>query len=374
MTIYIVTFYSSQENYGQLLQAFALQHYLEGKGHHVSIVRNSEELNSPTAKNILKHKLRTTYYLRKHPFLLCRLAFRNAFDLLRGKFRIHRIDRGFDKFRQKHLHLTDKVYSYKELQHLSSKVCDALYITGSDQVWNSGKPVYYLAWVPESYTKIAYASSFGRANFPDEFIEKISPWLKSYTGLSVRENGGVDVCRKAGINNVDCVPDPTLLLNVSAYEKLAAGHSQHKRKYLLLYLLGTRTNINIQTVYDFADRRGLEVVYVGAQGRIDTYAKMAPSVEEWLSLVRDATFVVTNSFHGVVFSLLFNRDFMAYLLSGSTIGMNDRLYTILNKVGLEDRISTDGMYINDESIDYAMVNDRIHSYRQTGIQFIDRFI
>lgn len=344
------------------------------KGHEVRIVRNSEELNTPTTKGVLKHKLRTAYYLRKHPTHLCRLVFSNISDFLRGKFYIHRVDRRFDVFRQNRLHLTDKVYSYEDLKHLPSDNHGDMYVTGSDQVWNSGNPVYYLAWVPASCMKIAYAASFGRADFSDEFIYKVSPWLKSYTCLSVRENSGMDVCRRAGIDNVNCVPDPTLLLEESVYEKLSEEQPYPQRKYLLLYLLGTRTNINIPAIYDFAEKRGLEVIYVGAQGRIDTYKKVAPSIEEWLSLVRHASFVVTNSFHGVVFSLLFNRDFMAYLLSGSTTGMNDRLYTILDKMNLKDRISEDGIYVNDKPIDYTAVNDKICSYRQTGVQYLERFL
>lgn len=370
MNAYIVTFYSSQENYGQLLQAFALQTYLEKKGYNVRIVRNTDETKKMKLNGVLKAKLRTAFYLRKSPFLLCRLVIKNFIEILSGKFELHRIDRSFDKFRYEYLHLTDKIYQNDELSIEERK---DIYITGSDQIWNSGNPFYYLNWVPDSCLKISYAASFGRSDFSDEFIQTISPWLKQYNKISVRENSGIKVCKQAGITNVTCVPDPTLLLDVSTYQTLSEKAPVPQKKYLLLYLLGTRTNIYIPAVYDYASKHGLEVIYVGAQGRIDTYKKVAPTIEEWISLIRHASFIVTNSFHGVVFSLLFNRDFMAFQLTGSTVGMNDRLHTLLHKVDLDDRINEDGIYINENPINYISVNDKIKNYRQTGIQFLETF-
>lgn len=129
--------------------------------------------------------------------------------------------------------------------------------------------------------------------------------------------------RELGRSDASLVPDPTLLLSVHDYSSIAAP-CLYSQDYLLLYLLGNEIDFDVAEVYAWARSRHIEVKYVASQGRQDAYDKIYPNVDEWLSLIRNARYVVTNSFHGMVFSIIFNKPFVVIPLAGSFTRMNDR--------------------------------------------------
>jgi hypothetical protein len=127
------------------------------------------------------------------------------------------------------------------------------------------------------------------------------------------------------------VPDPTLLLTVDDYRSLYKNEQPvwPKKSYLFLYLLGNKTRFSIETVYQQAREKNLEVVYISGNVQIDKHEKVYATIPQWISLIDNAEYVITNSFHGCVFSLIFHKPFIPIILTGKYVsGMNTRLKSL----------------------------------------------
>lgn len=359
MKIGILTFWKTEDNYGQLLQCYASQAYLRSLGHETFLVRttNGSEYN-PTFKQKLMGKARTAYRLLPYPFYLMKRVLGSAFyTLTHGKLRTHTIDLGFEQFRQEYLHCT-KVYTLEELQ-TNPPEADA-FVVGSDQIWNTRDGIYYLSWARDNVRKIAYAASFGGCDtLPEDVL--LAKWLGRFDYVSVREQSGVGICKKAGYNDAECVVDPTMLLTAEDYLKIASS-DYPKEKYLFIYFLGTRTNINWKEIRTFAKKKGLKIVYVASQGQEDKFKHAEATIHQWLSLIAHAEYVITNSFHGTVFTLLFGRKFMTYPVTGVAVKMNDRITTLLEPLDLNHHIYSDSILTIEEDIDYG----KVHRIMQDG--------
>ena len=371
MRIGILTFWQTEDNYGQILQCYALQEFLQFLGHETFLVRaSSGSERKPSFKDQFMDKLRTAYRLRSFPLYLLKNAFQSGLFLITyGRFREHHINRGFDSFRKNHLNCTD-IYN---LQMLTDNPPEAdMFIVGSDQIWNTTDGIYFLSWAPDSVGKVAYAASFGaRVSTPD-FCELISPWIKRFDHVSVREQSGVSICQDAGRMDAICLPDPTLLLQADDYMKIAIS-SRTEKKYLLAYYLGTRTSIDWKEIHRFAIRNHLEVVYVASQGQVDKFEHTNASVGEWLSLIANAEYVVTNSFHGTVFSLLFGKKFMTYPVHGPLVNMNDRIVTLLSPLGLQGRIYAGNLDEIKKDIDYIGVHSVMNSAAEKAKMLLEEW-
>ncbi len=359
MRIGILTFWKTEDNYGQVLQCYALQAHLQSLGHDTFLVRASSGLERKLSfKEQFVDKMRTAYRLRSFPLYLMKNAFRSGmYFLTHGEFREHLIDRGFDDFRKRYLNCTE-IYTLQMLQDNPPEA--DMFIVGSDQIWNTTDGIFFLSWASESVGKIAYAASFGARSSTPEFCALISPWLKRFDHVSVREQSGLSICQDAGRGDAICLPDPTLLLHADDYKRIMADYRPQK-KYLLTYFLGTRTAIDWNEIHRFAKKNHLEVVYIASQGQVDKFDHTNASVEEWLSLVAHAEYVVTNSFHGTVFSLLFGRKFMTYPVHGPLANMNDRIITLLTPLGLQNRIYKGRIDGICEDIEYSIVHSKMNS-------------
>ena len=139
-----------------------------------------------------------------------------------------------------------------------------------------------------------------------------------------------------------------------------------KRKYIFVYLLGTRTHIRMKDVYAYAERKNMDVIYVGSQGVVDKFSRIEPIIGEWINYIANAEMIITNSFHGTVFSILFEKRFMNFLVYGAAIRMNDRIKTILCHLGLENRIFNGELNAIENAIDYERVNKILEADRETS--------
>ena len=229
---------------------------------------------------------------------------------------------------------------------------------GSDQVWGWFYNENLLNFGPRNIKRIAFAPSFGGRPPRNEAQWKIlSKHLKQFDLVTVREPEGIEYCKKAGYTKAYHIPDPTLLLNVSSYEPFCENSKKREKKYILLYLLGNYTNINLKEIYQFAQKKDLDVIYVESQGRIDDYEKEYPTIPEWLTLVKNAEYVFTNSFHGTAFSIIFHKKFLTFPLIGIFERMNHRVYSILEKYSLKSRIYDGDVNIINNTIDYTEVEN-----------------
>jgi len=362
MKIGILTFWWSQDNYGQLLQCFALQKYLRDMGHEAYLIRY--RYSTDTKKTLFIVKVFKAFNIIK---LLRYLSKK----LKKYKITNEQVlfNREFDDFRNKYLCFSKEIYStYLELKE-NPPLADA-YIVGSDQVWNyklldipRSNPchAYFLDFGPENVKRLSYAASFGVSELPDVVKATIKPLLANFNYISVREENGVSLCKQCGCKKVEWVCDPTLLLDASCYRVLYRdcidNIQKPEKKYIFLYMLSNECSFDIQNVYNYAASKKLDVVYVTGNGRIDNKEKQFPNIPTWLYLVDNSEYIITNSFHCGVFSSLFHKQFGIVPLSGNDKGMNARFDSLFARLGIESRyIIKDDFSVLDNK--YTITNNK----------------
>lgn len=335
MKIGIITFWQSRDNYGQLLQCYALQAYLRARGHEPFLIRFAED-TVPAAsfklKNIPRYLSSPATYFK----LLGHIRKEKSYQHENSNAK-----REFDKFLNQHVAVSSEIYASESLLNQCPRA-DA-YICGSDQIWGGVKE-YYLSFVPQGKKKIAYAPSFGGTNpFEKNNPEEIKRLLNDFQFIGVREEEGVKLLKENGFADTELVPDPTLLLTAEDYGKIASNSKlPQSAKGAFVYLLGNDTTVTANQIFSYLATRGLDYKYVASQGRVDKYYKVPLTIPQWLSELRDSRLVITNSFHCVVFALQFHVPFVFLPLAGGYARMNGRLTTLLGNAGLLDRIYKSG--------------------------------
>lgn len=341
MQIGILTFFWSNDNYGQLLQCYALQNYLKNKGHEVFVVNYDyrNDINkTPFYKRCLKalNPIKTVKYLKYK---------KHSADVLAEQ---KKNDRQFDLFRNKYLSFS--YLEYNTIFELKENPPNAdMYVVGSDQVWNfllwdfnQAKNIihaYMLDFGNKKTKRISYAASWGVSQIPENLKKEIIPLLKEFDYISVREQNGVELCKNCERFDAEWVCDPTLLLDSGDYRNIYNDNTIRKpqRKYILLYMLSNTCDFDIQTVYDYAKEKNLDVIYITGNGVIDNREKYFATIPEWLYLVDNSEYVITNSFHCSVFSAIFHKQFGIVYLSGKDKGMNGRFDSLFAALHIEKR-------------------------------------
>lgn len=352
-------------NYGSVLQTYATQKILEDMGveceiiDYISPYRAKKPLFLEYPPSLEGKKLkRTVYYTAKIP----------SFALK---------DITFGGFIKKYIHLSEKQYITNDDILKSPPEAD-VYITGSDQVWNSKynhgvDKSYYLNYAAPGAKKLAFVSSFGKSKLEKDEIDEIKPMLEEYSAISVREDSGVDNLSGMGIDSV-CLIDPTLQIEKKDWLALSSKRLV-KDKYLLLFLLYNEDNGATEYAVKIAKENGLKVVKLSwelkrPKGVDKLFTHRKP--QDFLSLFSNADFVVTNSFHGVAFSINLNRQFVFVPRSE----FNDRIMSLLRKTGLESRVvkSDSDTAVSRQEIDYNSVNDILEKERKTAENYISEVL
>lgn len=331
----IVTFCNSKDNYGQILQCYALQEFLRKHGFEPFLIRvkSSGSANAASEEsNKAKSWLRYVVHLKSYIALYQKQRRYKKYCLTAENEK-----RRFGDFVEKHIVATPTVYDEHALK-LNPPKADA-YICGSDQIWG-GSFCYYLDFAPEGSIRIAYAASFGGVNqFNAEYEKQVSHLLNKFSFVGCREKSGVNTCGRLGRKDAVQVVDPTLLLDTIDYGKIESISKKYSgKKYVLLYLLGNPTNLDVKTVYAYARKKACDVVYVASQGQYDNKGKEWASIEEWIGLIKHAELVVTNSFHGTVFSLIHHTPFVTVPLAKAYSRMNVRVVELLEKCNMTNRL------------------------------------
>ncbi len=358
MKIGTLTLWKTQENYGAALQCYALIKFLQKRGHDAKLVKNIEQ---GFQKQSLFHRFVT---------LLCMLIKEKSFPKRSSENvkPIKIVDRDFATFFGKYIPSYAKEYTLEDLNNNPLGV-DAL-ICGSDQVWSTISPSYYLQ-MKGHFKRVAYAASFGGFDIINVFDRrKVSSWMKSFDLITVREYEGVEICKGLGCK-ATVVPDPTLLLDKKEYLSIAdQSYNTGDKPYILLYLLGNTMNLEVKTIVEFARAHNLEIKYVASHGREDEYEKIYPTIEQWLALIRDAKYIITNSFHGTVFSLIFGIPFITIPLIGVYSRMNGRIEDLLGNTLLINRMYNGNLSVLFEPMQFDTFNER----RLKGIDNVDSLL
>ena len=373
MRIAVTTFFQSQTNYGQLLQAFALQQVLMRMGHFPYIIRYGFHKPFPRV-------------LSTEPPQCCmdKLLSDKQVEVRKAG---SKEDRFFDEFRQKHLNLSENAYNHlKELQ-LMPPIAEC-YITGSDQVWAQllsceDNQTFFLNFGPKEVLRIAYAPSFALQNYPEDLNDRLSLNLKRFQAVSVREKTGVDICRKAG-TEAKWVVDPTMLLSSEDYRMLGKeSQTEMPTNYMLVYHVNvTRKDFSCWDAFrNYNEENGIHAVAVHANGEnqpdiefIEGAEYLYPTIQDWIRLIDGSQYVLTTSYHGIIFSILLHKPFVAVLRPESMFAGNDRIVSILSELGLEDRIFVPGTDIQKQihqQISWDSVDEKLDSLRQDSQMFLN---
>jgi len=369
MRIGIMTFWWSQDNYGQLLQCYALQKYLSDLGHEPYLIRfyqDSRRLNFK--QKFVKYGLRPWRILDG----IARVVARR-----KGKKLLVEHPRGFDEFRAKFLKFSDGYYTTHDELKGNPPPAD-MYIVGSDQVWNVNDAylpgdvnAYYLDFGKPNIRRVAYAASFGRSSIPMKEANRIGPLLKNFDAVSVREKSGVDICSRIGVK-AEWVCDPTLLLSKEDWLSIAEMPS-HEGRYVFAYMLTNQCSFSYRQLCRWARARDLKVIYVkGNTGVRSEYEDdgaevTAATIPQWLGYVANAAYVVTNSFHCSVFSVIFGRRLGVIPLDGQAGAANNRVKDMCDSTGGVCKWLSGNDY---DSLDQVMPNEAVNC--PSGGTFIRR--
>lgn len=333
MRVGLLTFHFC-DNYGAVLQAYALQAHLQSLGHDVAFIDYRPSYMTKGGRLRLPRSKRDLF--ANATVLFIRLSRLRA--VLTGVKR----DSSFRDFIATHLRFNGPLYeSYEDLIACPPE-CDA-YICGSDQIWNPPPragvdPAYYLAFGSTESKRISYAASFGGASVDSDYEAEICRLLSGLDSISVREQSGVDLVKKLAGRDAVWVPDPTMLLD--DYSSVLAPPPDGD--YVFSYSLRTGAMIGeVQKEVSQACQAPVLTPY-NAQQRWrsgGTVVHLGPA--QWLGCISGARFVVTNSFHGTLFSILFRKPFITTGLVGRNVALNERFRSVLGRLGLQERFMAD---------------------------------
>lgn len=349
MKIGTVTYWNTQDNYGQILQCYALLTTLRDMGHDAFLIKY---LPAPRQQSLV-HLLITAVRYLSPSYRRTALMWRRLRRIAATEALLH--PRGFDQFRTEYIPSTSRTYNENELEETPPEA-DA-YICGSDQIWGVPNPVYFLQFGKATTKRLAYAPSMGGITPKGKDKKTISTYLSRFDFISSREGKDVQTLHEMGFSQAIQQPDPTLLLSSGHYRQLSSS-PKAANPYIFLYLLGNETAVKAKDIFDFAEKQGLAVRYVASQGQHDDLPKEYPTIAEWLGMVNDAAYVITNSFHGTIFCLHFNTPFMVLPVNKNIERMNHRIYDLLGKYKLLHRIYDGSLQRLFESVDFNTFNKK----------------
>lgn len=361
----IMTWYSYR-NYGTALQAAAMSHTVAKLGYRprfVSYDPRQSRSALPAAKRTLVQRAlgKTKRLLSPHPLVAAER------------------DAAFDRFIDTNLEFT-RTLAPNRLEELSD--CFDAFVCGSDQIWSPRclDTRYYLDFVMQPQKKVAYAPSFGCERIDDgDKARRIAALLREFRSVAVREESGADIVEELTGERPQVVLDPTLLLDSGAWSELAQPYPVGEKPYCLFYFLGSHKG-NTRAARRIAKLAGLRVlempVFQNRQGRSSV---LGPDVgpAEFVSLVKGASLVCTDSFHGMVFSALFEKPFIPFerFDPNDPASQNTRVYGFLSVTGLQGTLLSRSKlkdwreYVNP-SIDYADVRERIEKHREDSLKYL----
>lgn len=356
-------------NYGGILQAWALETVLTRMGHDVLVLNP----NIPKRSMFLRHPLR--------------YAKRIALNFIGKKVPIfpekayYKTDRIIAVNLRRFIDMHIKEYRYDDLSDIKEKDFD-MFVVGSDQVW---RPQYFLGRRIKnaflSFTKgwnvgrISYAASFGKDSIEDwsqKCVRDCGEALKMFNAVSVRESSGVKICKeKFGVYAIQ-VLDPTMLLCKDDYLQLIKSFDLPKSPGNLHYYFLDETSDKMSLVDLIAKERNLVPFRVNS--KVEDHSanikdRIQPPLEQWLRAFCDSDFIITDSFHACVFSIIFNKQFVVYVNENRGTA---RYESLLNPLRLTNRIvhKSEDFHCIDLDINYSIVNKRLDVLRERSMKYL----
>ena len=355
----LVTFYHIH-HYGALLQAAATERAVESLGGACEIIdyyvnQNNDLFRKPTGVGSAAADVHTALH----------------YKALRDRYQ------RFERFSKDHLRISG--HRFESLEELrSAELPYDLILSGSDQIWNpkifpDGRfdPVFFGAF--STRRKIAYAPSFGVPHIPEGMEEELRSYLEQFSHISARERQGREIVKEITGKDVPVVLDPTLLLTAEQWSAMAAPLDR-SGGYILCYCI-SKPGALAPYIQRLAEETGLPVVQLcGIRQKVHPKAAcvLDAGPSEFLGLFQNASYVCTNSFHGTVFSVQFQKPFFtAVAPSELAAPESSRTFSILSRLGLTERIIGTGATAGlDDTIDWADVDRRLRAARQSSLDYL----
>lgn len=368
------------KNFGSQLQVLATIKKIEELEYTTEIIRYKKTL-TPTFvlqtiprlfnTSFIKNKLRNRCKIRrinKYPSIAKQIAVRN---------------KRFGNFAEKYFTNLSKPYAgWETLVREAEKNYDA-FLCGSDQLWlpmNLGSHFYTLEFAPDNKPKIAYATSFGVSEIPKSQKRATKKYLERFQALSSRELRGSQIIKElTGIDAVT-VCDPTLLLTGDEWFEIIPSNRSVEKPYIFAYFLGNNESHRTETM-KLAKEKGLPVVTVPF---LDNFVECDKTFgdrqmydldsADFVNLIRNAEYVVTDSFHGSVFSILNHKKFVTFsrFSDESKQSRNSRIESLFSLTGLASRHCTGNVLdVIDKDIDFIAVDEKLSALRKESIEFLD---
>lgn len=372
-----------QHNYGSQLQALATQMICDTLGIGNETIRIDglkPEINKAKYRyflsrifdiNTIKDKMSTVRKL---------IAKRTNAEY---KKNLAKRDALFTQFANERFNLSRLYHSKAELGKQAHEY--SAFVVGSDQLWlpsNIAADYYTLNFVPDDIKKVAYATSFGVSRLPKRQANAAKGFLSRLDDIYVRETSGQKLIKELTGKDVRIVCDPTLLFSAEEWNAMASQERRIKEPYVLCYFLGNNPQ-HRKWAKQLSDATGCKIVqlmhldeYIKSDEGVADYPLYEVDSLEFVGLIREAEYVLTDSFHCTIFSTLFRKQFFAFrrYSNDSAVSTNSRLYSLLGTLGMRERLLTGKETIKETTslfVDWNQVHQRIANLKAESIRLLE---
>lgn len=359
-------------NYGTILQAYALAKVIRQNGYDCEYVQYCRHLRNP----LLRFAIRVIKVVLKWLGLI-KINKNDEFYFFKtDDFR--KVITRFNKFHKQYIPCSKRKYTACDTEKIN--VLYDAFVVGSDQTWSdfinsSNDYVFFLPFVNDKAKKKSYAPSIGTISISEDYLKILGDKLADFSYLSCRERQNCNVIEKIAGKKCEYVVDPTLLLTPEEWDEIDSPINL-PQQYILCYILGQK-----QCIVDFAEQLGKEknlpVYYILTTPFVLDKDKLLDDVgpREFVSLICNASYVVTDSFHGTIFSINYNVNFYSFNKRLQEAKMdNDRIMLILDEFGLKDRFRNDGECQFIDDIDFSFANERMKALRSQSISYLKNML
>ena len=370
----LVSVYNS--NYCSMLQTYALYIYLKSQGITNEIILYTKKKDWKQFVRLFNVALVIMKGRVVFRDLYCKLFHKDIAEQL-----MVRIGK-FNEFKAKYFDFSRNHFGWNDLKTTNNDY--DTFIIGSDQVWNPiniGTDFFNLLFTDDDKYRISYASSFGTSSIPPSQVNKTKLYLNRIQSLSTREMAGVKIIKELTGRDAQLVCDPTLLIDKEYWVKLKGEERFIKEKYIFCYFLGNNPP-HREFANKFKKKTGYKLVALQHLDELVLsdipFADIKPfnvGPAEFVNLIANAEYILTDSFHGTIFSLLFKKQFFTFsrFESSSKASTNSRIESLLNLVGVTGRYIKATENIDEcmqRNIDFELAHERINKIQKSSRQYL----
>ena len=366
-------------NYGTFLQAFATQTAVRDLGYETEILNINSVIDdvSKARRKYFVSQIFNISELKSYRHTIFAIVARKINKTYRNYIECR--EKRFSEFGNSNFKIGEKCDSWSELSSYCEKFSSI--VVGSDQLWrpaNIAGNYYTLNFVPDSINKVSYATSFGLKEVRDNQKEVAAEFLNRIQYLSTREKSGTKIIEDLTGRKAKVVCDPTLLLKQSDWDKFLPSEPIVRGGYILVYLLSNNKN-HRQYVKQLAKKSSCKIVgvlhgagYIKGDERFVDEAPTDIGPFDFLNLIKYAKYICTDSFHGCVFSTIFEKNFYAFkrFSDKDKMSTNTRVIDLLDRFNLSERLVEDYDKLFLDDIDYIKVNEKVEEFRKYSLSFL----